>query len=72
MKKYAIYALALAAMTFTACSEDDDDNPVVVTPSTSAVVLNTGNWGGNDASIMRYAKHLLSHAIWQVSTVKYM
>ena len=61
MKKYAIYALALAAMTFTACSEDDDDNPVVVTPSTSAVVLNTGNWGGNDASIMRY--DIVNHTI---------
>lgn len=61
MKKYAIYALALAAMTFTACSEDDDDNTVVVTPSTSAVVLNTGNWGGNDASIMRY--DIVNHTI---------
>ncbi len=56
MNKYFLYAFALAALTFTACSDDDDDkdDKGKVTPSTSAVVLNTGNWGGSDASIMRY------------------
>ncbi len=56
MNKNSLYALALAALTFAACSDDDDNNtPQIspVTPSTSALVLNTGNWGGNDASIMR-------------------
>lgn len=56
MKKYLVYAFALTALTFAACSDDDDDNKKedVIVPSTSAVVLNTGNWNGNDASIMRY------------------
>jgi len=55
MNKYLIFALALTAMTFAACSDDDDDNQAVeLKPSTSAVVLNCGNWGGNDASIMRF------------------
>lgn len=55
MNKYSLYALALATLTFAACSDDDDnDEKGKVIPSTSAVVLNTGNWGGNDASIMRY------------------
>lgn len=55
MNKYLISALALAALTFTACSEDDDETPVIkVKPSQSALVINTGNWGSNDASLMRY------------------
>ncbi len=60
MNKYSLYAFALATLTFAACSDDDDnDDTEKVVPSTSAVVLNTGNWGGNDASIMRY--DLTSH-----------
>ncbi len=63
MNKYSLYALALATLTFAACSDDDDDdnNSSKVVPSTSAVVLNTGNWNGNDASIMRY--DLTNHAV---------
>lgn len=54
MNKYLFSALALA-LTFAACSDDDNDPKVIIEPPTSvsAVVLNTGNWGGNDASIMR-------------------
>jgi hypothetical protein len=63
MKKqwYKMAFMALAAVSLTACSDDDDPvNPVtpnqpVGWPDTvGAYVLNTGNWGGNDASIQYY------------------
>lgn len=53
MNKLLISALAVA-LTLTACSDDDDEQKLPVQiPAASAVVLNTGNWGANDASIMR-------------------
>ena len=56
MKKYW-YKTALMAVvlsSFTACSDDDNDipdGPIIPTETVGAYILNTGNWGGNDASI---------------------
>lgn len=58
MKKcwYKAALMAVALGTFTACSDDDENEipepPVPVpTETVGAYILNTGNWGGNDASI---------------------
>lgn len=57
MKKnwYKMILMAAALSTFTACSDDDENDipepPVVPTETVGAYILNTGNWGGNDASI---------------------
>lgn len=51
MKKILLAILAGAAL-FTACSEDpiNDESPL----SGNLLVLNNGNWGGNDACITAY------------------
>lgn len=60
MKKYgfqaAVFAVALGA--FTACSDDDNQpiEPPVSKFSNGAYVLNTGNYGQNNASIQWYNK----------------
>lgn len=57
MKKnwYKITLMTVALGAFTACSDDDNnipDPPVIIpTETVGAYILNTGNWGGNDASI---------------------
>lgn len=54
MSKYSIIALAISAALFTACSDDDDDFKPKPDPDpvlSIGYVLNTGNWGGNDASL---------------------
>ena len=47
--------MAVALGAFTACSDDDNNIPeppaTVPTETVGAYILNTGNWGGNDASI---------------------
>ncbi|MBQ7350668.1 MAG: hypothetical protein IJW56_07310 [Bacteroides sp.] len=58
MKKFW-YKMALMAVTLgtvTACSDDDEPELIiepdpVPTETIGAYILNTGNWGGNDASI---------------------
>lgn len=56
MKKnwYKMALMAVVLGSFTACSDDDNDipdGPVIPTETVGAYILNTGNWGGNDASI---------------------
>lgn len=46
--------MAVALGTMTACSDDDDptiEPAPIPTETIGAYILNTGNWGGNDASI---------------------
>src|SRR5574344_1083663 len=54
MNKNLFYTLALVSMTLLACSDNEDDKEKEISPSTFTIVLNTGNYNGNDASIMRY------------------
>ncbi len=56
MKKYwyKMVLMAVAMGSLTACSDDDEDTPTVPevpAETVGAYILNTGNWGGNDASI---------------------
>jgi hypothetical protein len=49
--------MALAAVAMTACSDDDEDIIIgggTITTNVGAYVLNTGNWGSNDATIQYY------------------
>ncbi len=59
MKRF--YFLAAIALTtaFTACDKDDDNEPKPVPepPVTRAYILNSGNWGMNDASITLFDKN---------------
>ena len=50
-------ATFLAALTFTACSSDDDEItiPESGTKVNGCYIVNTGNWEGNDASIQLYS-----------------
>lgn len=50
-------ATLLAALTFTACSSDDDEIilPESGTKVNGCYIVNTGNWEGNDASIQLYS-----------------
>lgn len=71
MKKYG-YKMALAALMlgmFAACSDDNgstttppDNGPEegTATATAGAYILNTGNWGGNDASIQYFNMEDLS------------
>lgn len=58
MKKYlfrtALFALALGV--FASCNEDDNipEIPEVPVITTGAYILNTGNWGANNATIQWY------------------
>lgn len=57
MKKnwYKMTLMTVALGAFTACSDDDNNIPeppvTIPTETVGAYILNTGNWGGNDASI---------------------
>ena len=57
MKKfwYKMLFMTVALGTTTACSDDDEPEIIepepVPTETVGAYILNTGNWGGNDASI---------------------
>lgn len=56
MKKnwYKMALMAVVLGSFTACSDDDNDipdGPVIPAETVGAYILNTGNQGGNDASI---------------------
>ena len=57
MKTLKLLAMSLiAALAFTAC-DNDDDPAVIIDPvfEQEIVVLNNGNWGANDANILRYS-----------------
>ena len=45
---------AIMALSFTSCSKDDDPIEEIVIPSEYIYVLNSGNMGGNDASLSMY------------------
>lgn len=58
MKKLLLsMATLIAALTFTACSSDDDEttHPSNETKVNGCYIVNTGNWEGNDASIQFYS-----------------
>lgn len=50
-------AMALVvALAFTACDSDDPEGPEIIDPvlSDEVYILNNGNWGANDANVLRY------------------
>ncbi len=55
-KNHLFYGLALVALLFTSCESDDNGNNDGggVTSGKGCYVVNTGNWGGNDASVQYY------------------
>lgn len=48
-----VLGTALAVTSLTGCSKDDEDKPPVI-PTEYIYVLNSGNWGSNDASLTMY------------------
>lgn len=59
MKNLKLFAMTLfAALAFAACTSDDPEDPIidpVVEPVTADfLVLNNGNWGSNDASVLAH------------------
>lgn len=57
MKKLLFWsAMLFGTLTFTACSNDDNNpTPETKTDVNGCYIINTGNWGGNDASIQFYS-----------------
>lgn len=54
MKQLKIFAIALiAALTFTACGDDDDPRPIIdpVEVDGNALVVSQGSWGGTPGSL---------------------
>ena len=54
---YTMLCSLMLGMSFTACSDDDDDEPGPIVDPTAenlTYILNEGSWGGNNAEISLY------------------
>lgn len=53
--KSFLFAAFAALFTFTSCG-DDDSNEIIIDPvfNSQVIILNNGNWGSNDANLLRY------------------
>lgn len=54
MNKYYFFILTLLITILASCQENDDEYIIKPSEMPNAYILNTGNWGCNDASIMTY------------------